>query len=88
MPQNVRNFWVEGHVDGRGPVSFGGPKGAAGGFDLTIFQRHKGDVTVALRIRGSALGNGQVVLDVAADGDPLHICTQPENNRIVVHTER
>lgn len=64
MPQNVRNFWVEGNIDGRGPVNFGGPKARDGGFEMTVYQRDEGDVTVALRLAGRALSDGRLVLDV------------------------
>lgn len=36
MPRNVRNFWIEGRIDGRESVLKGGPKNKAGGFQ-TVF---------------------------------------------------
>lgn len=53
MPRNVRNFWIEATIDGRGSKLEGGPRAKDGGFDLKIFQRDKGKVTRVLRITGS-----------------------------------
>lgn len=61
MPRNVRNFWVETRVDGRGNQ---GPSKADGGFSTTVYIRNAGDVQCALVLRGRALNDGTLILDV------------------------
>lgn len=39
MPRNVRNFWIEGRIDGRDSTFAAGPATKDGGFSLTIKQR-------------------------------------------------
>jgi hypothetical protein len=52
MPVNVRNFWIEGQIDGRSTRIEAGPQAKDGGFSLTIYQRDKGSVVKAVTIRG------------------------------------
>jgi hypothetical protein len=52
MPCNVRNFWIEGTVDGRKSAIAVGPQRKDGGFSLTIKMRDAGSVLDALRISG------------------------------------
>jgi hypothetical protein len=66
MPRNVRNFWVEGNVDGaKSPQGFG-PRNKDGGLSLTIYQRNAGNVEVAVRIRGFAHSDGTLRLEIDA----------------------
>ncbi len=64
MPRNVRNWWIEGEIDGRGLVKVGGPRAADGGFRLTVYQRDRGDVATACVLRGWVDGSGVLRLDV------------------------
>ena len=57
MPRNVRNFWIEGLIDGRESNLVGGPKSKDGGFDIDIYQRDNGAVTNPLVITGRAFGD-------------------------------
>ena len=66
MPRNVRNFWVEGHIDGRASSFSGGPQRRDGGFSMTVYQRDKGSIVTALRVSGRTLSDGSIVLDVEA----------------------
>ena len=44
MPRNVRNFWVTVDVDGKATRVATGPRGKAGGMDITLYQRDAGEV--------------------------------------------
>lgn len=46
----MRNFWVEGRIDGRETVLSGGPRNKDGGLYLKIYQREGGESKLALRI--------------------------------------
>lgn len=48
----MRNFWLDGRIDGRKTPVTGGPRGAGGGFDLTIRVRENGESRPAVRIKG------------------------------------
>jgi hypothetical protein len=61
MPRNVRNFWIEAHVDGRAVKLAAGPASRYGGFTLTVYQRDKGGVMEALRLYGREC-NGELHL--------------------------
>jgi hypothetical protein len=73
MPQNLRNFWVSGTVDGSNTGIRGtGPRSKDGGFELRIEQRRNGSGFTALRVHGSVVG-GQLVLTVYDhNGDTVH----------------
>lgn len=73
MPRNVRNFWVTGRADGRdNPVTFG-PVGRGDGIEIRVQQRHDGDVTDALRIKGYVDSDGNCHLVVFDDkGEKIH----------------
>jgi hypothetical protein len=65
MPRNVRNFWIEGYVDGN-VQSFGmGPKSKDGGFDLKVKMRDEGNITVPVVISGCALDDGTLQLRIS-----------------------
>lgn len=72
MPRNVRNFWIEGNVDGRATHIGIGPQSQDGGFSLRILIRENGDISPrVLRIDGRALSDGKLVVDVSGDGARL-----------------
>lgn len=73
MPRNVRNWWVEGTIDGRAMVKLGGPQAKDGGFTLTVFQRDEGSVKTALRLSGWVDGSGILRLDVAQGDLPIKL---------------
>lgn len=79
MPRNVRNFWIDGRIDGRSADLSGGPQSKDGGFSLTIYQRNKGEVMEALRINGRVLSDGSLKLEAE---------TTDGASAIVVRTER
>ncbi len=51
-PRNVRNFWISAVIDGLGSPVVGGPPQKDGGFELTIKQRHEGEIVPALTVEG------------------------------------
>ena len=61
MPRNVRNFWIEGQVDGYKDRIGMGPKSKEGGFHLNLSIRYEGSVRPILSIEG------------CVDGDVLHL---------------
>ena len=65
----VRNFWLDGQVDGCETPIACGPQNADGGFDLTINVRDCGESRPALRIRGLVNPGDpdELVLTVYAD---------------------
>jgi hypothetical protein len=48
----VRNFWIEGEVDGNQTSIGAGPRGKSGGFRLRIQQRSDGEIVDILHITG------------------------------------
>jgi len=71
MPKNVRNFWVDGEIDGYTNNLTGGPRNKEGGIDITIKQRDNGAVTTALKIEGFANDKGELSLRVKDKDDNL-----------------
>jgi len=64
MPRNVRNFWIEASVDGRGSDIATGPRSSGGGFSCTIYVREEGSISdKKLRIGGQSV-NGKNILSV------------------------
>ncbi len=73
MPRNVRNFWLDGDIDGRKSGISGGPQAKDGGFSLTIKQRDNGQVTTGLRIDGYAFLDGTLQLRIRdGSGKVIH----------------
>jgi len=70
MPRNVRNWWIKGRADGAAKEVTFGPRLGDGGFQMTIYQRDKGEVTLALELDGEWI-DGKLVLklDGPAVGD-------------------
>jgi hypothetical protein len=59
----MRNFWIEGNVDGRRTQITGGPQGSGGGFSLVVYQRENNTSKVGVRVTGRVV-NGELILDV------------------------
>jgi hypothetical protein len=51
VPRSVRNFWIEGIIDGRESKLEGGPANKTGGMSVDIFQRENGNVLESINIR-------------------------------------
>jgi hypothetical protein len=68
-PRTVRNFWIEGKIDGRKPKLPAGPSKKDGGFDLTIYIRKEGDVHEAVTILGRAAPDGDLALRIQRRGE-------------------
>jgi hypothetical protein len=64
----VRNFWIDGQIEGRESGIGTGPKAKDGGFTLYIKQRNDGDIETPLRIEGIADSNGNLTLVAFSDG--------------------
>lgn len=62
MVRNVRNFYLQGSIDGRATAIQGGPVARGGGFDLTITQRDNGSIITAARISGHVTSDGELIL--------------------------
>lgn len=60
----LRNWWVEADVDGRRTGAAFGPRGRAGGFRLTVRQRHDGESVRVLTVEGEARADGLLTLRV------------------------
>jgi hypothetical protein len=56
----VRNFYVEGHVDGRKTDLTGGPVNREGGMRLFITQRENGSIVPAFTIRSWVRTDGRL----------------------------
>jgi hypothetical protein len=52
----LRNWWIEGRMDGQKTLIGTGPRSKSGGFSLTIKQRVEGESQVMLRIQGEVRG--------------------------------
>lgn len=81
----VRNFWIDGYIDGRQTVLSGGPKSKDGGMSVDIFQRDDGGIRAAVTIRCHEFG-GRLVTVVKArvpcnNGYELREVARFETNR-------
>ena len=63
MPRFVRNFWLEGKIDGRVTKIDGGPRAKDGGFALKIYQRDRGQVTLVGHLWGRVSYDGELILE-------------------------
>lgn len=86
MPRNVRNFWIDGTIDGRSSGLSGGPQGKDGGFSMTILQREDGAVADGMRVTGGSF-NGRNVLRADVDDACIEVVTHRDKpgRKIVVH---
>lgn len=68
MARNVRPFWIDCDIDGRGTSLSGGPKALSGGMNIVLKQRSKGGITTAFRIDCEEDVDGRLVTTIR-DGD-------------------
>jgi hypothetical protein len=90
---SMRNFWIEGIIDGRQEKLTGGPRAKEGGFDLTIYMRDNGESKRVLDIRGCANEDGTLELLIwpeNPDSDMQYIMGHDldQFNRIEFETKR
>lgn len=85
MPQNVRNFWLTGRIDGRSTAIEGGPQAKTGGFRLTVKQRSDGGIVDGAYLDGRADDDGNLTLTIAA-GTRARV--ELDGDRIVIRTHR
>lgn len=72
LPRNVRNFWLEGRVDGRQSRIRTGPVSAGGGFELRVSIRDGGIIHGAVYLSGDASPDGSLTLRIGGpDGEIL-----------------
>lgn len=60
----TRNFYVEGHVDGRATDLTGGPINKEGGMRLFVTQRERGGIRSAFTIRSWVMMDGKLITTV------------------------
>lgn len=60
----VRNFYIDGDIDGRQTGLCGGPTGKTGGLSLRFTQRDNGEIVTALRIESRASYGGTLTTSV------------------------
>jgi hypothetical protein len=74
MPRNVRNFWLDGWVDGRTTGLAAGPRSAQGGFTLRVSIRDGGAVRPdVVRVVGAVDPDGKLYVRVYDEGgDVVH----------------
>lgn len=61
---SIRNFWIDGKVDGRATGVEGGPRPRDGGFSMTVYIRDEGGIETGVRLAGHARSDGTLALDV------------------------
>ena len=72
MPRNVRNFWMDAHIDGRTTMLSGGPVRKDGGFELRVHQRDDGMVhRDVLTVWGTAADDGTLRLHIDLEGEEV-----------------
>lgn len=74
----IRNFYLEGFVDGRESTLTGGPRSKDGGMEIFITQRNNGGIIKAVTINCFALGDGSLKTIVKnGNGDEVyHLITE------------
>lgn len=78
MPRNVRNFWLDGEIDGRKERLEGGPVSKEGGFSLQVKMREEGDISIPVTLRGWASREGNrlfLEIQIAGQIEPVRIET-------------
>lgn len=58
----MRNWWIEGRIDGRETKMAGGPTRKDGGFSLSIRQRANGESVEAIKVEGTVTPEGTLIL--------------------------
>lgn len=66
--RNVRNFWIEGSVDGRTSPISDGPRGKDGEFVLDLWIRDNGSARHAFTISGVVAGEALAIHCSKTDG--------------------
>lgn len=69
----VRNFWVEGTIDGRETGVQGGPRAKDGGMTVFIKQRDGGSITCPVKVECYVDPDGSLITDVYLNG--VHIAS-------------
>lgn len=64
----VRNFWIEGSIDGRNTVLAGGPQSKEGGLEVIIKQREDGGITAPIEVICRAAAEGNLTTTVYHNG--------------------
>lgn len=68
----TRNFYVEGHVDGRASDLTGGPRNREGGMRLYVTQRNHGSIETAFTLRSWVMVDGRLITTVTdRNGDNI-----------------
>lgn len=88
MPRNVRNFWIEADIDGRRSPFAAGPVRKDGGFRLTVYQRQDGNIITAAHVRGYALADGTVRLDMAPGCGKDEATIKADSGGFTIETRR
>jgi len=83
----MRNFWIEGDIDGRRTMLTGGPRSKDGGFGLTVYVRDKGSSETAVRVSGRAARDGRLILNVTP-GSSVTITPVRGSAAFEIETER
>jgi hypothetical protein len=87
MVAAMRNFWIEGEVDGRRTSLAGGPRSKDGGFELAVYVRDKGSSEVAVRLSGRATRAGKLILNVTP-GSYVTVTPVRDSAAFEIETER
>lgn len=83
----MRNFWIEGCVDGRRTGLTGGPRAKDGGFNLTVYVRDNGSSETAVRVTGRATRDGKLILNVTP-GSSVTVTPVRGGKGFEIETER
>jgi hypothetical protein len=69
----VRNFYVEGHIDGRKTNLTGGPVSKDGGMRLYVTQRENGAVVTLVNLHSWVMQDGKLITQIFdGNGDIIH----------------
>jgi len=80
----IRNFYIEGKIDGRSTYLSGGPKAKEGGMRLYLMQRHLGSAVVVAEITCSAQDDGKLVTVIEATSN--EIVVEEEVGTLILET--
>ena len=65
---SVRNFWMEGSIDGRESAVKGGPRNKEGGMTIYVKQREDGGIICPIKVDCSADSEGNLTTTVYHNG--------------------